>query len=90
MILIITFAHNNPQKDYTPFFQTIKSNSLQWWHFMESTWIVNTNSSADQLARSLFPHMETTDYLLVARLQREYQGWLPNDAWDWLNKQTYF
>lgn len=89
MVLIITFAHNNPQKDYTPFFEAIKANSAQWWHFMESTWIVSTGHSADQFARLLFPYIENTDYVLVARLRREYQGWLPNDAWDWLNNKKY-
>jgi hypothetical protein len=89
MVLIITFAHNNPAKNYNPFFDAIKSNSAQWWHFMESTWIVSTAHSADQFAHLLFPHMETTDYLLVARLHPEHQGWLPKEAWDWLNNKSY-
>jgi hypothetical protein len=89
MVLIITFAHNSPAKDYTSFFEAIKSNANEWWHFMESTWIVTTHHSANEFARLLYPHILNTDYLLVARLSNEYQGWLPKDAWDWLNSKLY-
>jgi hypothetical protein len=89
MVLIITFAHNNAQKDYTSFFEAIKANSKEWWHFMESTWIVVTDHSVNDFARFLYPHIQRTDYVLVARLNEEHQGWLPKEAWDWLNSKTY-
>lgn len=43
----------------------------------------------DQFAKSLYPYIEASDYLLVARLQSEHQGWLPPDAWNWLNSKFY-
>ena len=89
MVLIITCALNNKFKDYTPFFDAIKNNSRGWWHFMESTWIVDGVHSAHDFAQFLYPHIENTDYFFVAKLQKEHQGWLPKAAWDWLNGKLY-
>jgi hypothetical protein len=89
MVLIITYALNNQAKDYAPFFEAIKANATEWWHFMDSTWIVNTTHGAHQFAQLLYPCIETSDRLLVARLQGEHQGWLPTEAWMWLNNKQY-
>jgi hypothetical protein len=89
MVLIVTYALNNKAWDYTALFTAIKNNGGRWWHFMESTWIVDTHYTADQFAKLLYPHIFTTDSLLVARLNGEHYGWLPKDAWDWLNSKQY-
>lgn len=88
-VLIINFSLKNKSKDYSPLYSAIQENSLEWWHFLESTWIVTTTYSADAFARTLFPHIEDTDYLLVAKLHSEHQGWLPKEAWEWLNDKQY-
>jgi hypothetical protein len=89
MVLIVNYVLRNQYKDYTPFFNAIKGNCAEWWHFLDSTFIASTPKSADEFARALFPYMETTDSLFVCRLQRDYQGWLPQAAWDWLNTKQY-
>lgn len=88
MVLIINCVLRNQLRDYTPFFNAIRANSA-WWHFMDPTWIVNTNKTPHEFANLLYPHMENTDSLLVARLTGEYEGWLPKEAWEWLNVKNY-
>jgi hypothetical protein len=88
-VLIITFAHRSPLTDYGPFFNAIKNNGSQWWHYMDSTWIVVTSYSPTEFAQLLYPHIDSDDRLLVARLSGDYQGWLPADAWEWLNTKIY-
>jgi hypothetical protein len=88
-VLIITYAHNNPQKDYAPFFDAVKGNCDYWWYYLNATWIVVTDHSANDFAKLLYPHIETTDRLLVAKLAGDHQGWLPEDAWKWLNEKQY-
>lgn len=88
-ILLITYALNNQYRDYAPFFDAIKSNCNYWWHYLDTTWIVSTSHSANEYAQFLYPYMETTDRLLVVKITRDYQGWLPTDAWDWLNNKEY-
>ncbi len=62
---------------------------LRWWHYFETVWIIESNTTADAFAKSLYPFIENTDHLLVVRLAKEHQGWLPGDAWTWLNGRTY-
>jgi hypothetical protein len=89
MVLIINYALRNQYKDYAPFFNAVKQNCDQWWHFLDSTWIIVTNHSAHEYAQFLLPHIEATDSLFVARLHKDYQGWLPAEAWDWLNSKFF-
>src|ERR1700746_1672059 len=86
--LLVTFALRNAQHDYNPFFVAIRGNSLQWWHFIPHTAVVVSQWNSDQFAKLLVPHIINTDSLLVVELttENQMQGWLPPDAWDWLNK----
>ena len=88
-VLLITHALNDADRDYAPFFNAIKSNSAEWWHYLDTTWIVVTDYTADRFARLLYPHMLKTDRLLVVKLQKEYQGWLDEEAWPWLNEKDF-
>ena len=89
-VLLITHALNNRTKDYSSFYAAIKNNSTNWWHHFEATWIVAAPCTAHQFTQLLYPHMETTDRLLVVKITNDHQGWLPKEAWDWLNQRNYF
>lgn len=88
-VLLVNYALRNANKDYSNLFATIKNNSKKWWHYLDGTWIVDTNDSADAFAKKLYPFIEKSDGLLVVKITREHQGWLPKDAWDWLNDLIY-
>ena len=89
-ILLITYKLNSkPSHDYAPLYDAIKKNCEKWWHYLEDVWIVSTPSTADQLAHKLYPFILKTDRLLVAKLAGQHQGWLPEDAWKWLNERQY-
>jgi hypothetical protein len=89
-VLLITHDLKNRLKDYSPFFNTLKSSCSEWWHYFDATWIVVTHHTPDQFARLLFPYIEEPDRLLVVKLHKEYQGWMTQDAWDWLNAKDFF
>jgi hypothetical protein len=85
-LLLVTFALRNPYRDYTPFFVALRGNALNWWHYIDQTCVVSTLHDVDSFARLLFPHMETTDSVLVVEMPpHQFQGFLPQAAWDWLN-----
>jgi hypothetical protein len=88
-VLLVTYTLRNQLKDYSSFYSAIKSNGTKWWHYIDAAWIVQTSLTADQFAHQLFPHIEKPDYLLVVRITGEHQGWLPKDAWDWINSLNY-
>ena len=59
-----------------------------WWHYFGDTWIVNTSMTADQMASAIAQHLMERDHLLVIAIQPPYQGRLPKEAWDWINKSV--
>jgi hypothetical protein len=88
-VLLITYTLKNRFKDYSPFYNIIKANCSEWWHYFDTTWIVVTKHPAHDFANLLYPHMEDSDRLLVIKVQKDYQGWLDKPAWDWLNAKYF-
>lgn len=88
-VLMVAYELKGIGRDYTPVFETIKRNSNGWWHYIDNVWLSNTEMSADTFAKALLPYLLTTDRLLVVRITQEHQGWLTQDAWDWINQRTY-
>jgi hypothetical protein len=72
-------AHN-----YMPFFEELQ-NSVDWWHFLSSTWIVIRRDLLADFARSLRAKMHSKDRLLILPAKGPADGWLTPDAWDWIN-----
>lgn len=53
---------------------------------MERTWMVGTNLTPDAIQQRLRPFLnQPNDRLLINQLTY-YQGWLPQEAWDWVNQ----
>jgi hypothetical protein len=88
-ILLVAHELTTEGKDYADFYKTLKEAANGWWHYFDNIWIVNTGLSADQFAKKLYPHMTKADRLLVVKLTKDKQGWLPPDAWEWLNERSY-
>jgi hypothetical protein len=85
-LLLVTFALRNKHRDYEQFFVELRGNSVNWWHFIGQTAVVSSHLDADSFAKKLIQQIETTDSLLVVKVEpHQFQGWLPPQAWDWLN-----
>jgi len=70
--------------------QTITSLGGDWWHYIPGTWIVNTNLTAEQIAGSIHAQMiSERDRLFITAVQAPMYGWLPAEAWTWLNERLY-
>jgi hypothetical protein len=83
---MVNYDLKGPVGGYNQFFLVLQ-NEGPWWHFMTSTWLINTQSTPKQLAEKLTPLIQQGDWLLVSHLSTEYWGWLPKDAWDWIAAQ---
>ena len=57
-----------------------------WSHWMNNTWLISTDEVADVLYARLQGKFLETDRLLIASLdaQSDFAGWLPQEAWDWI------
>ena len=84
MILLITYNLKSPGKDYSQFYELIKSAS-SWFHYIDSTFIIQTNKSAKEWGDDLHEKMEYGDRILVVDItKKDRWGWLPKEAWEWL------
>jgi hypothetical protein len=82
-MLIITYNLKGASTGYTAFYEALK-NQGSWWHYLPSTWLIVSGSTPEQVANALKTHLQEGDHLFVGTLQSGYNGWLPKDAWDWL------
>lgn len=80
----ISYDLKVPGRDYGGLYEAIK-HSGKWWHYLDSTWIVITNESAQQIWTRLAQHIDKNDYVLIVEILDNVQGWLPKDAWDWIH-----
>jgi hypothetical protein len=87
MIYAINYDLKRPGQNYTDLHDAIRSVGA-WWHYLGSTWLVDTNLSAGAIWKQLAPHVDETDFVLVIGVTRDHQGWLPQEAWDWINARS--
>lgn len=59
-----------------------------WWRYFGDVWIVDTEMTVDQMTVVLLEYLGPKDDLLIIGIQPPYQGWLPEDAWEWLDKKS--
>lgn len=86
MIYAVNYDLKKPDRDYSGLYEAIKGCGA-WWHFLGSTWLVDTGLDAAGIWKRLEPHIDTNDRALVIGVTRDYSGWLPKDAWDWIRSR---
>ena len=58
-------------------------------NFSKITLVVKTNYTANQISDTLRKQIDANDNLLVIRVRKDYAGWLPKEAWEWLDNADY-
>jgi hypothetical protein len=64
----------------------------KWWHYMESLYIIGTEWSAQMLSehftKTAQAHGIPQAHIVLEVNLRSRFGWLPKDAWDWIDKEA--
>jgi hypothetical protein len=81
----VSYDLNKAGQNYAALHKELE-NSTNWWHHLDSTWLIYTTEDASRLADRLRKHIDKNDSLLVIRVRRDYTGWLPQEAWDWIEQ----
>lgn len=84
---LVSYDLKVPGRDYSGLYGAIRL-SGRWWHYLDSTWIIVTTESAQQISQRLKPHIDNNDYILIIEVVNNIGGWLPKDAWEWINKNV--
>jgi hypothetical protein len=83
--ILIGYDLNQPEQIYAPLIDEIKRLGSTWWHCLDSTWIVKTELSVEQVRNRLRTKIDQNDELLVIAAPRE-ASWIGFDknCGDWL------
>ena len=84
----INYDLRAPGREYKKLYDAIRA-SGKWWHYLDSTWIVATDESAQQIWNRLKDHIDKNDYLLIIEVRDNSQGWLPEKAWNWIHRNVH-
>lgn len=83
----INYDLKAPGGNYSGLYEVIKKFGI-WWHYMESTWLISTDETAQGVWERISPHIDQNDNVLIVEVPRNYSGWLPQKAWDWINQNV--
>ncbi len=84
---IVTYDLKQPAVMYKPLFDELKQ-SYRWWHYLGSTWIVLRYDALAELGPKLRPLIFQSDRLLILPAKGPADGWLPRDAWTWIQENV--
>lgn len=87
MAFLVTYDLCNQGKKYEGLYKELK-NSPGWWHYLDSTWLISTKESPKELYNRLAIHLDESDSLLIIEVKRNYYGWLPEEAFPWMQKHV--
>ena len=57
--------HPTKGETYDELIKAIKSVGSNWWHHLDSTWVVISSKTASEVRDALWQHMRADDQLLV-------------------------
>ena len=86
-VYCVSYDLKKAGQNYNALYEELKG-SYSWWHYLDSTWLISTQESADQLCDRLLRHLDQNDRLLVIKVVRSYQGFLSEDAWKWIREHV--
>ena len=88
MILLITYDTVDKTKDLSELETAVKQTGT-WWHHISNVWMVQTDEDPNVWSERIKSLLGPSANVLVIRVSKNYQGWLPKTAWDWLDQVDY-
>lgn len=87
---LVTYTLNPPRVPPEAFIAALR-NTSEWWHYLDATWILSTPEDIQALSKRIIPPLSPDDRILIAQILpgAATQGWLAQDAWDWINARRY-
>ena len=86
-VYLVTYDLKQPGRDYAPLYDTLKK-AASWWHYLESTWLLASPLTIEQWQQQIRGAIDSNDLFIILRLERgtAYTGWLPQEAWTWMQQ----
>ena len=86
MVYMITYDLNSTGQRYNELISAIKEASNGCWcTYWKSSYLIKSSLSPSQIADRLKPYLDSNDRLIVIEVKRNYEGWLTDDEWSYIN-----
>jgi hypothetical protein len=86
VIMIGYDLKDKPIQTYAPLIEEIQKLATDWWHCLDSTWLVTTSLDVEQVRNRLRTRMDATDELLVITVTAPAAWFFPEQCGDWLQR----
>lgn len=87
---MITYDLNSPGQRYDEIINIIKNEvSISWCSYWKSSYLIKSNYSPDEIQGKLKPFLDSGDRLIVIEVQKNYQGWLEKENWDFIRNNIF-
>jgi hypothetical protein len=63
--LMVGYDLNSPGQDYKALIDRLKKVGSNWWHRLDSTWLIKSSMTPSELAKDLRRFIDADDELLV-------------------------
>lgn len=89
-VYMITYDLNSKGQNYDDVIQAIKDSSTgTWCTYWKSSFLIKSNLSVQEIVDNISPHLDGNDCLIVIETKNNYQGWLNEEQWDFINDKLF-
>lgn len=67
---LVTYDLNKPGQNYNDLYEAIKT-FTSWCHCLDSTWIILSELTSEQIRNHISPYIDSNDSLLIVELSGE-------------------
>jgi hypothetical protein len=83
--LLVGYDLNSPGQDYDALIKRLKNVGTNWWHRLDSTWLVKTSMSPEELRDDLKQYIDSGDELLVLDVTAASWAAIGFSSYKWLH-----
>ena len=70
-IYLVSYDLKSPSRNELPLTEAIKKLSGAWFHALDSSWLVAHGGPAGEILKTLMPHLDDHDRLVVVQMSGE-------------------
>ncbi len=81
--LLVGYDLNKPGQNYDGLIERLKTVGTNWWHHLDSTWLIKTTMSPAELCDDLKRFIDSGDELLVLDVTGAKWAGVGFESYDW-------
>lgn len=58
---------------------------ITWWHYLESIYLIKSAYTLGTIQNDIIAKWPNQRFLIMEVNAHNFSGWLPKEAWDWIN-----